>query len=60
METLMIPAFGRYVAVGMARDGGDSCVTARFGMSTTAQLDGAGVAGSAQPEKRSAHTIRTK
>jgi len=60
METLMIPAFGRYVAVGLACDGGDSCFASGFGMSTTAQLDGAGVPGSAQLEKRRAHTIRMK
>ena len=60
MATFTISAFGMYVAVGMAWDGGDSCFLSGLGMSTTAQLDGAGVPGSAQLEKRRAHTIRMK
>jgi hypothetical protein len=60
----MISAFGMYVAVGImawAAEGascfGSGC---GLGMSTTAQLDGAGVPGSAQLERRRAHTIRAK
>lgn len=60
METLMISAFGRYVAVGLAGVGCDSCVLPGFGMSKKAMLDGAGVAGAVQLENKKAHRMMMK
>jgi hypothetical protein len=46
--------------VGLAWDANVSCFGSGFGMSTRAMLDGVGVAGSAQLNNSSAHTIKTK
>ena len=57
METFMISGVGRYVAVGMAGDIDESWMLPGFAISTKAMLEGAGVAGFAQLENISAHTI---